>query len=85
MTACKPCGNCGHVVEKLPLSVREWTCPECRTTHDRDINASKQDLRRTNLSPLFQAAIYGSKATIFHRNFGVCVSPVRIFWPQDLR
>ncbi|WGZ94808.1 MAG: RNA-guided endonuclease TnpB family protein [Candidatus Thiothrix putei] len=33
--------RCGHKVEKLPLSVREWTCPDCRAVHDRDINAAK--------------------------------------------
>ena len=36
----KTCSDCGHIVEKLPLSVREWTCPECGTTHDRDANAA---------------------------------------------
>lgn len=36
----KRCGNCGHVVEKLPLNIREWTCPKCGTNHDRDINAA---------------------------------------------
>ncbi|GFZ95496.1 transposase [Okeania sp. KiyG1] len=36
----KRCSNCGHIVEKLPLSVREWDCPECASHHDRDINAS---------------------------------------------
>ncbi|NEO54074.1 MAG: IS200/IS605 family element transposase accessory protein TnpB [Okeania sp. SIO3B5] len=36
----KRCSNCGHIVEKLPLSVREWDCPECAAHHDRDINAS---------------------------------------------
>ncbi|PPT09554.1 Mobile element protein [Geitlerinema sp. FC II] len=37
----KRCGHCGHIVESLPLSVREWTCPECGTHHDRDLNAAK--------------------------------------------
>ncbi len=36
----KRCGNCGHIVDKLPLNVREWECPQCGTKHDRDINAS---------------------------------------------
>ena len=40
----KRCGNCGHVVDKLPLSVREWDCPKCQTRHDRDINAAKNIL-----------------------------------------
>ena len=26
---------------ELKLNEREWTCPECRSTHDRDGNASK--------------------------------------------
>ena len=36
----KTCSACGHLVEKLPLSVRQWTCPECGTHHDRDANAA---------------------------------------------
>lgn len=40
----KTCSECGHIVERLPLSVRSWTCPECDTTHDRDINAAKNIL-----------------------------------------
>lgn len=41
----KTCSGCGHKVESLPLSVREWTCPECGSTHDRDINAAKNLLK----------------------------------------
>ena len=40
----KRCGHCGHVVDKLPLDVREWECPECGTHHDRDINAANNIL-----------------------------------------
>lgn len=40
----KTCSDCGYIVEKLPLSVREWTCPECGTIHDRDINAARNVL-----------------------------------------
>lgn len=36
----KRCSGCGHVVASLPLQIRNWTCPECTTEHDRDINAA---------------------------------------------
>lgn len=40
----KRCGNCGHIVGKMPLNIREWICPQCSANHDRDINASKNIL-----------------------------------------
>jgi len=36
----KTCADCGHVLEVLPLSEREWTCPVCGIVHDRDHNAA---------------------------------------------
>ena len=36
----KMCSACGHKLEELPLSVREWTCPVCGAVHDRDVNAA---------------------------------------------
>jgi putative transposase len=40
----KRCGSCGHIVDKMPLNIREWECPSCGANHDRDINASKNIL-----------------------------------------
>ena len=36
----KRCHACGHLLDSLPLDVRQWTCPECCTVHDRDTNAA---------------------------------------------
>ncbi len=37
----KSCFNCGHVLEKLDLSVRQWRCPSCQSVNARDENAAK--------------------------------------------
>ncbi|KAF3885745.1 MULTISPECIES: RNA-guided endonuclease InsQ/TnpB family protein [Nostocales] len=37
----KTCSSCGHVLEKLDLSVREWRCPSCQLVNGRDENAAK--------------------------------------------
>lgn len=37
----KRCSCCGYTSETLPLDVREWTCPDCSSVWDRDINAAK--------------------------------------------
>ena len=41
----KPCSDCGHYNDNLSLSDRQWTCPNCGSHHDRDINAAINILR----------------------------------------
>ena len=41
----KRCNHCGFVMDKMPLDIRSWDCPSCKTTGiDRDINAGKNIL-----------------------------------------
>ncbi|MHA1577043.1 MAG: RNA-guided endonuclease TnpB family protein, partial [Candidatus Thorarchaeota archaeon] len=35
------CHKCGFKNDTLTLKDREWTCPQCKTEHDRDLNAAK--------------------------------------------
>jgi IS605 OrfB family transposase len=44
------CSACGSLPPSRPrgtagLGIREWTCNECGTVHDRDVNAAKNILR----------------------------------------
>ena len=36
----KLCSKCGWKNENLALDVRKWTCPNCGTSHIRDVNAA---------------------------------------------
>jgi putative transposase len=37
----KTCNCCGHKMDEMPLSVRQWDCPSCGATEiDRDLNAA---------------------------------------------
>jgi putative transposase len=53
----KTCSHCEHKLEKLPLSIRNWTCPTCNTDHDRDLNAAQNILR------VGQMDLYGQQLT----------------------
>jgi putative transposase len=37
----KMCHKCGYLKQDMTKKIRSWTCPECSTEHDRDINAAK--------------------------------------------
>jgi putative transposase len=62
----KTCSCCDHIKESLSLYERTWTCSKCNTIHDRDVNASKNILRR--------ALTIQSAGTVDNRN-GAKVRP----------
>jgi putative transposase len=37
----KTCNSCLHKVSEMPLDVRHWDCPKCKSRNDRDVNAAK--------------------------------------------
>ena len=41
----KTCSSCEYKLEKLDLGTREWSCPNCGDSHDRDVNSAKNILR----------------------------------------
>ena len=47
----KPCSDCGNHNEELTLEDRQWTCPECGSYHDRDVNAAI-NIKRAGLAAL---------------------------------
>ena len=53
----KICSTCGAMNNELTLDVREWTCDNCNTTHNRDRNAANNilsfGLRNTGVERTF--------------------------------
>src|SRR5580704_10058625 len=37
----KRCSECQYTLDELRLDERQWTCPRCGISHDRDINAAR--------------------------------------------
>lgn len=42
----KTCFHCNFINQSLTLKDREWTCPNCKSVLDRDLNASKNILKQ---------------------------------------
>ena len=57
----KRCSCCGFTMSKMPLSVREWECPECGAHHDRDVNAAI-NIKAAGLAVLAHGATVNPKA-----------------------
>ncbi|MCF4967987.1 RNA-guided endonuclease InsQ/TnpB family protein [Nostoc sp. CMAA1605] len=66
----KLCSCCGQKNDLLNLSIREWICSGCQTTHDRDENASR-NLRAEGIRML-------ETNTVGHTEIQACGETVRL-------
>jgi putative transposase len=62
----KLCSKCGHKMDSMPLSLRDWDCPSCGCHHDRDVNAAK------NIQAIGLADVLGHS---------ICVKSPRLVMP----
>lgn len=67
----KRCSGCGYIVDRLPLDVRAWECPECGISHDRDTNAAK-NIKASGLADLSNAL--GGNVSLASDTFGISYS-----------
>jgi putative transposase len=59
----KMCSECGAKTKRLPLSIRSWTCGECGTRHDRDLNAAINLKRYAESSAVSACGEFSASAT----------------------
>ncbi|KKM70559.1 hypothetical protein LCGC14_1439510 [marine sediment metagenome] len=71
----KKCSICGYKNQKLDIHTRKWICPKCRTFHDRDYNATINQLKiglgQSKLTPVDYAMAAEQKyifwSTSYHK------------------
>ena len=59
----KLCSDCGYKMKDMPLKVRNWTCPQCGSVHDRDVNAA---INLMKLAVSSTASACGEASSVVH-------------------
>ena len=84
----KACSSCGYVLDNLPLSCRNWTCPKCGAEHDRDINAAINERNKaieisTGVSPGIYARGEKSSGLFCKKDGETILDEARICSPKS--
>jgi len=77
----RTCNQCLHEVEGgIPLAIREWECPQCKTFHIRDENAGINGLKKIlwdliEKKEALASIVSGSDLGFVKERWAWCVSP----------
>lgn len=72
----KTCSRCGYVNDSITQDTRGWTCPQCHTHHNRDLNAAVNIRKQIGVAcPESTPEDLGALLRDFRRN-GVATSEV---------
>ena len=78
----RTCHRCLHIVEQgIPVTLRQWQCPQCQTEHIRDENAAINGLKRLlrelqqNNEGKYPLIVSGSDLALVKERWAWCVLP----------
>lgn len=78
----RTCHHCLHIEEQgIPVSLRQWCCPQCQTVHIRDENAAINGLRKIlrDLSPnnegTYPSIVSSSDLAFIKERWAWCILP----------